>query len=646
MNTNDAWSTASSSQMGGARGRVGTSFQRRSPDSGGQFFRYSDDDTAPLSNVDSSGAPGGQPATSAPEVAQQRSPGGVLGSKPRSISSKGSRHTRVSGSSNSANGSARASPPAREESPVQIVEGAAEETNELDGPADAGASEWYSQPCAIWPQLTCADPNQISVAVDDDLVDGGPRASNGPAGALNCGGNTALAADESHFKSECKFLKNSTIETRSLAEVSEISHGWPRGFRPSPWGRRSLKTAEDEEPVTPGTDMDTIGKFLTIRSLAMMSRLANHITMPRTKSPDPENVNENWQETIKRQRWNNCKSFSRLYFVAALLIGTAGLLGGFAIGWIGEGEAEIQMVESYAATAGSREGGGSGDEKWPTYSPTYSPTQLVEEEAEEISYSENTGEVSSFYFPSNQTDLCKPAHLSFLSLDQAEEDLMGAAADDAAATTAFSCGDCDHEGNDAYAEVVEAAEALVETVGDAANETFVEIGEAAKVLMEAADDAANQAFDEIDQFVNEALDRFKELGPELSGGLLGGNAEAVAIDVEESDLEANVEGSSSGDEDEIESSTDEEAVVDVTEASVEEEETVVGEAEVVAIDAEESDFETNVVGSSSGDEIDAKASKGPTYPKTQLVEEETEEIKYSEKEVSSFYFPSNSNGPL
>ena len=210
---------------------------------------------------------------------------GASGSKPRSISSKGSRHTHVSGASSNVKSNVSRSahaPRRRSEEPLgKIIEDVAEETepNELAphvDQANAGASEWYNQPCAIFPQLACVDPVDPA---DGDLAGGDLEASSEPFAlgsrkhalsgeccsqlervecddALQCDENAAPAAAD---ESECKFLKNSTIDARSLAEISEISHGWPLGFRFHPssrWGSRFLKANEEDEPIT-----HTIGRF-------------------------------------------------------------------------------------------------------------------------------------------------------------------------------------------------------------------------------------------------------------------------------------------------------------------------------------------------------------------------------------------------
>lgn len=263
--------------------------------------RYSGADVTALSNVDSSGAVGDPQVTSVSSkgvgssdgAVQQRSQRSlpsvyskarsisnshgsrVAGaqsekstSKHRSISSQGSRHSASGASSNASGGGAYAS---QEKSLRQIIEDVAEETGpgEFVGPANAGMGDWCDLPCSILPQLAWADPNKAPTVVGEDLANGDLEAPSvlseekEGADALNCDGDKVPTDDGmSHYKSECKFLKNSTIDARSVGEISEITNKWSRGFRPGTrWVRKPLKTNEEEEPATPGTDIDTIGKF-------------------------------------------------------------------------------------------------------------------------------------------------------------------------------------------------------------------------------------------------------------------------------------------------------------------------------------------------------------------------------------------------
>ncbi|EJK72380.1 hypothetical protein THAOC_06094, partial [Thalassiosira oceanica] len=260
--------------------------------------RYSGADVTALSNVDSSGAVGDPQVTSVSSkgvgssdgAVQQRSQRSlpsvyskarsisnshgsrVAGaqsekstSKHRSISSQGSRHSASGASSNASGGGAYAS---QEKSLRQIIEDVAEETGpgEFVGPANAGMGDWCDLPCSILPQLAWADPNKAPTVVGEDLANGDLEAPSvlseekEGADALNCDGDKVPTDDGmSHYKSECKFLKNSTIDARSVGEISEITNKWSRGFRPGTrWVRKPLKTNEEEEPATPGTDIDTI----------------------------------------------------------------------------------------------------------------------------------------------------------------------------------------------------------------------------------------------------------------------------------------------------------------------------------------------------------------------------------------------------
>ena len=164
-----------------------------------------------------------------------------------------------------------------EESPKQIIDAAAEETGpkELGGPVTAGVDKLCDLSCSVlqkfmsWTARKRTENLYIAdgdIETPDETPNEPPVSDWKPVRSGEKGDECADALTrDSQLTSECKFLKNSTIDARSVGEISEITRERPRGFLPSTrLGRKPLKTHEEEEPGTPGTDIATIGKFSTI----------------------------------------------------------------------------------------------------------------------------------------------------------------------------------------------------------------------------------------------------------------------------------------------------------------------------------------------------------------------------------------------
>ena len=394
--------------------------------------RYSGADAAPGAGILNVGSLGSVPATSVDDgVSELRTQTSLLSeeSKANSIASHGlgivvgaqpEKSTSIAGCGGDC--ACAPLPSNGEESPKQIIDAAAEETGpkELGGPVTAGVDKLCDLSCSVlqkfmsWTARKRTENLYIAdgdIETPDETPNEPPVSDWKPVRSGEKGDECADALTrDSQLTSECKFLKNSTIDARSVGEISEITRERPRGFLPSTrLGRKPPRTHEEEEPGTPGTDIATIGKFSTFCFLSRGRRLLKSCHMhSSSKSPDPENVNENWHESAKRIRRNKCKSFVRFFVVGTLLAGTAGLVAWGLVdttdgddkhaildtfsSWFGRGnggEAEsLREIESYDAinvdngsgspkeTEGNdaTNGENGGDEtSWPTFSPSGMP---------------------------------------------------------------------------------------------------------------------------------------------------------------------------------------------------------------------------------------------------------------------------------